>query len=173
MLDGTEISQFTYFQQVGGIDLSPISGEITYGLERIAMFLQKVDNVFDLDWGGGKKYGEVRHREEVEQSKYAFNQGTGIDGETFAAFHRSQFDANYAFAKLLLDGGLTLPALEFCLKCSHSSICSTRAAASASPSAPPTSCASGNWRSRSARRTSANPRRASQAFGERRKANSE
>jgi glycyl-tRNA synthetase alpha chain len=119
MLDGTEISQFTYFQQVGGIDLSPISGEITYGLERIAMFLQKVDNVFDLDWGGGKTYGDVRHREEVEQSKYAFNQGTGIDGETFAAFHRSQFDANYEFAKKLLDGGLPLPALEYCLKCSH------------------------------------------------------
>jgi glycyl-tRNA synthetase alpha chain len=119
MLDGTEISQFTYFQQVGGMDLSPISGEITYGIERIAMFLQKVDNVFDLDWGGSRKYGEVRHREEVEQSKYAFNQGTGIDGEAFAAFHRSQFDANYAFARSLLDGGLVLPALEHCLKCSH------------------------------------------------------
>src|SRR5262245_28659986 len=119
MHDGTEISQFTYFQQVGGIHLSPISGEITYGLERIAMFLQKVDNVFDLEWGGGKKYGEVRHREEVEQSKYSFNQGTGIDGETFAAFHRHQFDENFTFAKRLLDGGLTLPALEHCLKCSH------------------------------------------------------
>ncbi|MGH9387841.1 MAG: glycine--tRNA ligase subunit alpha [Vicinamibacterales bacterium] len=119
MLDGTEISQFTYFQQVGGIDLSPVSGEITYGLERIAMFLQKVDNVFDLDWGGGKKYSDVRHREEVEQSKYSFNRGTGIDGETFAAFHRHQFDENFKFATLLLDGGLTLPALEYCLKCSH------------------------------------------------------
>ncbi len=119
MLDGTEISQFTYFQQVGGIDLSPISGEITYGIERIAMFLQKVDNVFDLEWGGGRKYGEVRRLEEVEQSKYAFNHGTGIDPETFAAFHRSQFDANYDFAKRLLDGGLILPALEHCLKCSH------------------------------------------------------
>src|SRR4029450_6169835 len=60
MLDGTEITQFTYFQQVGGIDLSPISCEITYGMERIAMFLQKVDNVFDLEWGGGVKYREVR-----------------------------------------------------------------------------------------------------------------
>ena len=79
MLDGTEITQFTYFQQVGGVDLSPISAEITYGLERIAMFLQKVDNVFDLEWGGGKTYGDVRLREEVEQSKYAFNQDTGID----------------------------------------------------------------------------------------------
>ena len=79
MLDGTEITQFTYFQQVGGIDLSPISCEITYGMERIAMFLQKVDNVFDMEWGGGKTYGDVRMREEVEQSKYAFNQQTGID----------------------------------------------------------------------------------------------
>ena len=81
MLDGLEITQFTYFQQVGGIDLAPISCEITYGLERIAMFLQKVDNVFDLEWGGGVKYGEVRLREEIEQSKYAFNQDTGIDAE--------------------------------------------------------------------------------------------
>ena len=61
MLDGTEITQFTYFQQVGGMDLSPISCEITYGMERIAMFLQKVDNVFDVEWGGGKTYGDVRH----------------------------------------------------------------------------------------------------------------
>ena len=69
-----EITQFTYFQQVGGIDLAPISCEITYGLERIAMFLQRVDNVFDLEWGGGVKYGEVRLQEEIEQSKYAFGQ---------------------------------------------------------------------------------------------------
>ena len=77
MLDGMEITQFTYFQQVGGIDLAPISCEITYGLERIAMFLQRVDNVFDLEWGGGVKYREVRLREEIEQSKYAFGQ---VDG---------------------------------------------------------------------------------------------
>ena len=77
MLDGQEITQFTYFQQVGGVDLAPVSAEITYGLERIAMFLQKVDNVFDLEWASGVKYREVRLREEVEQSKYAFNQDTG------------------------------------------------------------------------------------------------
>ena len=88
MLDGTEITQFTYFQQVGGIDLSPISAEITYGIERIAMFLQKVDNVFDVEWGGGKSYGDVRMRDEVEQSKYAFNQDTGIDRERYSSFHR-------------------------------------------------------------------------------------
>ncbi len=101
MLDGLEITQFTYFQQVGGVDLSPISVEITYGLERIAMFLQKVDNVFDLEWAPGVTYGEVRLREEIEQSKYAFNQDTGMPAEDFAAFHREQFDANYGFAEPL------------------------------------------------------------------------
>ena len=120
MLDGTEITQFTYFQQVGGIDLAPISCEITYGLERIAMFLQKVDNVFDLEWGGGEKYGEVRLREEVEQSKYAFNQDTGIDRERL--LRRSTAISSTrttSLASELLKGGLMLPALEHCLKCSH------------------------------------------------------
>jgi glycyl-tRNA synthetase alpha chain len=119
MLDGTEITQFTYFQQVGGMDLSPISCEITYGMERIAMFLQKVDNVFDVEWGGGKRYGDVRLREEVEQSKYAFNQGTGIAAERYAEFHRHMFEETYRFSEDLLKAGLILPALEHCLKCSH------------------------------------------------------
>ncbi|MGE0042026.1 MAG: glycine--tRNA ligase subunit alpha [Vicinamibacterales bacterium] len=119
MLDGQEITQFTYFQQVGGVDLAPVSVEITYGLERIAMFLQKADNVFDLQWAPGVTYREVRLREEVEQSKFAFNSETGIDPAEFARFHREQFDANYGFAQKLLDGGLLLPALEHCLKCSH------------------------------------------------------
>lgn len=119
MLDGMEITQFTYFQQVGGVDLSPISCEITYGLERIAMFLQKVDNVFDLAWAPGVTYGHVRLREEVEQSKLAFNVGTGIDGATFGRHHREQFDATYAFGQQLVAAGLLLPALEHCLKCSH------------------------------------------------------
>ncbi|MGE3276158.1 MAG: glycine--tRNA ligase subunit alpha [Vicinamibacterales bacterium] len=119
MLDGQEITQFTYFQQVGGVDLSPISAEITYGLERIAMFLQKTDNVFDLQWAPGVSYREVRLREEVEQSKFAFNVETGIDAAEFARFHREQFDANYAFGQKLLAGGLLLPALEHGLKCSH------------------------------------------------------
>ena len=96
-----------------------MSAELTYGLERIAMFLQKVDNVFDLEWAPGVKYREVRLREEVEQSKYAFNQDTGIDQATFAAFHREQFDKNYEFGERLLKGGLLMPALEYCLKCSH------------------------------------------------------
>jgi glycyl-tRNA synthetase alpha chain len=119
MLDGQEITQFTYFQQVGGVDLAPISAEITYGLERIAMFLQKVDNVFDLEWASGVKYRDVRLREEIEQSRYAFNQDTGIDPVTFAAFHREQFEKNYEFGERLMKSGLLLPALEFCLRCSH------------------------------------------------------
>jgi glycyl-tRNA synthetase alpha chain len=119
MLDGQEITQFTYFQQVGGVDLAPVSAEITYGLERIAMFLQKVDNVFDVEWASGVKYRDVRLREEIEHSKYAFNRDTGIDQATFAAFHRDQFDKNYEFGERLLKAGLLMPALEYCLKCSH------------------------------------------------------
>ena len=119
MFDGMEISQFTYFQQVGGVDLAPISVELTYGLERIAMVLQKVDNIFDLEWGGGVKYSEVRLREEVEQSKYVFGQVDGVSREEFAAFHRDLFDRYYAFSEKLLKSGLILPSLEYCLKCSH------------------------------------------------------
>ena len=119
MLDGQEITQFTYFQQVGGLDLAPVSAELTYGLERIAMFLQKVDNVFDLEWGSGVKYRDVRLREEIEQSRYAFNQDTNIDAATFSQFHREQFDKYFTFGQLLLKGGLLLPALEHCLRCSH------------------------------------------------------
>ena len=78
LFDGLEITQFTYFQQVGGVNLAPIGAELTYGLERIAMILQKVDNIFDLEWGGGVKYGEVRLREEIEQSKYVYGQVDGM-----------------------------------------------------------------------------------------------
>ena len=78
LFDGLEITQFTYFQQVGGIDLAPIACEITYGLERIAMALQRVDNVYDLEWAPGVKYREVRLREEIEQSKYVFGQVEGV-----------------------------------------------------------------------------------------------
>jgi glycyl-tRNA synthetase alpha chain len=88
-------------------------------MERIAMFLQKVDNVFDVDWGGGKRYGDVRLREEVEQSKYAFNQGTGISPQRYSEFHRHMFEETYTFSEELLKAGLILPALEHCLKCSH------------------------------------------------------
>jgi glycyl-tRNA synthetase alpha chain len=103
---------------VGGIDLEPIACEITYGLERIAMFLQRVENVFDLEWGGGVKYAEVRLQEEIEQSKYAFGQ-VNIPPAEFAALHRELFDKNFVFAGQLLDSGLIWPALEHALKCSH------------------------------------------------------
>ncbi len=118
MFDGLEITQFTYFQQAGGIELAPISAELTYGLERLAMVLQRVDNVFDLEWGAGVPYRDVRLREEVEQSKYAFGEVRMPAGE-FAAFHRDLFERHYGFARTLLDSGLVLPALEQCLKCSH------------------------------------------------------
>ena len=119
MLDGMEITQFTYFQQVGGMDLAPISCEITYGLERIAMFLQKVDNVFDLEWGGGVKYRDVRLQEEIEQSKYVFGQVEGMSAADFGARHRELFDRNFELGEKLFASNLILPALEHCLKCSH------------------------------------------------------
>ena len=115
-----EITQFTYFQQAGGIELAPISAELTYGLERIAMVLQRVDSIFDLEWAPGVKYRDVRLRDEVEQSKYAFNVGIELPaGETFAALHRRLFDDYYMLAESLLKAGLVLPALEHTLKCSH------------------------------------------------------
>ena len=118
MLDGQEITQFTYFQQAGGLDLAPISLEITYGLERIAMFLQGVSDVYDLEWGAGISYRQVRHRDEVEQSRYAFGQ-VDLPTADFATLHRDLFDRYHAFAERLLASGLVLPAFEFCLKCSH------------------------------------------------------
>ena len=119
MFDGMEISQFTYFQQAGGIELAPISAELTYGLERIAMVLQRVDSVFDLEWAPGVKYREARFRDEVEQSKYVFNSGVALPPGEFAAFHRRLFDEYYRFTEALLRSGLVWPALEHCLKCSH------------------------------------------------------
>ena len=118
MFDGLEISQFTYFQQAGGIELAPISAELTYGLERIAMALQRVDSMYDLEWAPGVKYGDVRLREEIEQSKYVFGQ-VDMPPAEFGAFHRDLFDEYYKFAEALLKSGLIWPALEHCLKCSH------------------------------------------------------
>jgi glycyl-tRNA synthetase alpha chain len=118
MYDGLEITQFTYFQQAGGLDLSPVSVELTYGLERFAMSLQGVDNVYDLQWAPGVTYREVRLRDEIEQSKYAFGQVPLPDG-AFAEFHRELFDRCYGFSKSLIEAGLVLPALDYCLKCSH------------------------------------------------------
>jgi len=111
-LDGMEITQFTYFQQVGGIDLKPVSTEITYGLERIAMYLQEIDNVYDIEWCKGIKYGEIHKQDEIEFSKFNFELA---NTELLVA----QFDAYETESKRLNERGLVVPAYEFCLKCSH------------------------------------------------------
>jgi glycyl-tRNA synthetase alpha chain len=111
-LDGMEITQFTYFQQVGGIDLRPVSVEITYGLERIAMYLQGVDSVFDLVWGNGITYGDIHHKDEVEFSRFNFDLAN-VDLLT------GQFESFEAEAKRLCSLGLVIPSYEYCLKCSH------------------------------------------------------
>ena len=118
MFDGLEISQFTYLQQAGGVELAPISAELTYGLERIAMALQRVDSVYDLEWAPGVTYGDVRLREEIEQSKYVFGQ-VDMPAAEFGAFHRDLFEMHFGFAGKLLKSGLVWPSLEQCLKCSH------------------------------------------------------
>jgi glycyl-tRNA synthetase alpha chain len=111
-LDGMEITQFTYFQQAGGIDLNPISAEITYGLERIAMYLANVDSVYDLEWAPGVSYGQVHHRAEVEFSRFNFEL---VD----TAVHARLFDTYETQARHLLRHDLILPAYDYCLKCSH------------------------------------------------------
>jgi glycyl-tRNA synthetase alpha chain len=111
-LDGQEISQFTYFQQAGGLDLPVVPVELTYGLERIAQFVQRKDNIFDLEWAPGITYGEIRREEEFEHSKYAFERAD-------VQMLRDQFAANEAEAGRLLDAGLIVPAYEHVLRCSH------------------------------------------------------
>lgn len=111
-LDGMEITQFTYFQQAGGMELKPVSGEITYGLERIAMYLQGVDNIFDIEWAKGIKYGNVHHRDEVEYSFYNFQ-----DADIDMLF--KLFDMYEKEALRLLEKSLVLPAYDYCLKSSH------------------------------------------------------
>lgn len=111
-LDGMEITQFTYFQQAGGIDCKPVSAELTYGIERIAMYLQGIDNVYDLEWGHGIKYGDVHHRSEVEFSKYNFE---AADVEMLLR-HFSDCEKE---STRLAEMGLVLPAYDYCLKCSH------------------------------------------------------
>ena len=112
LMDGMEISQFTYFQQAGGMDLSPISAEITYGSERIAMFLNGVDNVFDLEWAPGVSYGDVRLREEIEFSKHNFEAAD-------ATLLGQVFEQSEKEARRLLEAGLVLPAYDYVLRCSH------------------------------------------------------
>jgi glycyl-tRNA synthetase alpha chain len=112
LLDGLEITQFTYFQQAGGIELSPISVEITYGLERLDMYLQDVDDVYDLEWAPGVPYRRVRHRDEVEGSRFGFEEAN-VD------MWRRHFEEYRREGERLLDRRLYLTAYEFCLKCSH------------------------------------------------------
>lgn len=111
-LDGMEITQFTYFQQVGSIDVKPVSVEITYGLERLAMYIQGVENVFDLEWVNGITYGDVFHRNEVEQSTYNFE-----IADTDMLFHL--FDTYEKEAVRVAGMGYVLPAYDYVLKCSH------------------------------------------------------
>ena len=116
-LNGMEVTQFTYFQQAGGIECKPVSGEITYGLERLAMYLQNVENVYDLTWTRGPQgvvtYGDVYHQNEVEQSTYNFE-----EANVEALFHA--FDTHEAEAKKLVERGLPLPAYDQVCKASHS-----------------------------------------------------
>ncbi len=112
-MDGMEITQFTYFQQAGGIDLTPISVELTYGLERIAMYLQDVASVYDLEWAHGVTYGDVYQENERQWSAYNFEHA-----DTAALFQR--FAQHEAECQACLDAGLVLPAYDHVLKCSHS-----------------------------------------------------
>ena len=115
-LNGMEVSQFTYFQQVGGLECRPVSGEITYGIERLAMYLQGVDSIFDLAWSRGPQgvvtYGDIYHQNEVEQSTYNFELA-----DCDALFH--WFDFCESQCRQLVEAGLSLPAYEQVMKASH------------------------------------------------------
>ena len=111
-LNGMEITQFTYFQQVGGLECKPVLGELTYGLERLAMYLQGKESVFDLVWVEGVTYGDVYHQNEVEQSRYNFE----LANTEMLSQHFGQFESE---AKRLMEAQCVLPAYEMVLKCSH------------------------------------------------------
>ena len=112
LLDGLEITQFTYFQQSGGIDLFPVPVEITYGLERLEMFLEGKDDIYDLDWSDDVSYRDLRHLEEKEFSAYNFNQAD-------IPSLRKSFNMHVKEGQKLVDKDLLLPAYDICLKCSH------------------------------------------------------
>jgi glycyl-tRNA synthetase alpha chain len=112
-LNGMEVTQFTYFQEVGGIPCKPVMGEITYGLERLAMYLQGVESVFDLQWAPSVTYRDVYHQNEVEQSTFNFEQAN-------VEVLLQQFGQFEAEAKRLFEAGLALPGYEMVMKCSHS-----------------------------------------------------
>ena len=111
-LDGMEITQFTYFQQVGGLEIRPVALEITYGLERIAMYLQNVDSVYDVMWNKNLKYGEIYLQNEIEQSKYNFE---------YSSAERlfKLFDIFQAEVEACVEAQIVLPAYDYVLKCSH------------------------------------------------------
>jgi len=111
-LNGMEITQYTYFQQAGGLECKPVLGELTYGIERLAMYLQGKDSIFDLVWVDGVTYGDVYHQNEVEQSKYNFE--LADTGMLFQ--HFGQFETE---ARRLMEAQLVLPAYEMVLRCSH------------------------------------------------------
>ncbi|HET9113315.1 MAG TPA: glycine--tRNA ligase subunit alpha [Burkholderiales bacterium] len=111
-LNGMEVTQFTYFQEVGGLPCKPVLGEITYGLERLAMYLQGVENVYDLVWTEGVSYGDVYHQNEVEQSRYNFEYAN-------VEWLLQQFNDFEREATRLMDAGLALPGFEMVMKCSH------------------------------------------------------
>jgi len=111
-LDGMEITQFTYFQQVGGIDLNPVPVELTYGIERIAMYIQDVDSVFNLKWDDHITYGDIHHQDEIEFSTYNFEIAD-------TAILRSLFDIYEKESLRTAGKGIILPAYDYCLKCSH------------------------------------------------------
>jgi len=111
-LDGMEVTQFTYFQEVGSLACKPVLGEITYGLERLAMYLQGVENVFDLAWTRGVSYGDVYHQNEVEQSRYNFEHSN-------IHWLLQQFADHESEARRLMEEKLALPAYEMVLRCSH------------------------------------------------------
>jgi glycyl-tRNA synthetase alpha chain len=112
MLDGLEITQFTYFQQAGGIEVFPIPVEITYGLERLEMFLEEKDNIYDLKWSDDVSYRDLRFEEEKQFSEYNFNQAT-------VRSLRENFRLSEKEAAKLIEKNLLLPAYDMCLKCSH------------------------------------------------------
>ena len=111
-LDGMEITQFTYFQQVGGIELDVISLELTYGLERIAMFIQEKESVYDLEWVDGYTYGDIHKIDEVQFSRYNFEAAD-------TSMLLKQFDMCEQECKKLLKDGIVIPAYDYVLKCSH------------------------------------------------------
>ncbi|HOD39912.1 MAG: Glycine--tRNA ligase alpha subunit [bacterium ADurb.Bin243] len=112
-LNGMEVTQFTYFQQIGGIDLNPVTVEITYGIERLATYIQKKDSIFDIEWVDGITYGEIYHQNEFEQSRHNFEMA-----DTDMLF--TLFNTYEKEAKRLIDNNLVLPGYDYIMKCSHS-----------------------------------------------------